>query len=257
MGTFRRTWLVVASTIAVAGGLVSPVLDARPAAASDRITLPSWKPLQAQWQKGGTEPALDAKQVFDKVGSAVWTVYTVPSEHFIERLRKPRRMSQGSAVAISEHLLVTNCHVVRKARGLTVAYERKTRFEAVVAAADGLRDLCVLHTDTTLPSYVTTFRRFDDLAPGEQVFAIGSPEGYDRSISGGLVSGKRTIHGPRRGMSRLIQTSAPTSEGSSGGGLFDTAGNLVGVTSFIDANRGQLSFAIAIEDYTIERPPAR
>jgi S1-C subfamily serine protease len=79
---------------------------------------------------------------------------------------------------------------------------------AELIAADGPRDLCVLRTTAKLPVYVSGLRRFDDLAVGEVVFAIGSPEGYDRSITDGLVSGKRKARGPRRGMSRIIQTSA-------------------------------------------------
>ena len=222
----------------------------------DAAKRPAWVPLAAEWQIGNLGPALSARDLFGKVGGAVWTVYTSPRDQLLVRIKKGRRMSQGSAVAIDEHRLITNCHVIKGASDLTLAYEKKHLMSAELIAADGPRDLCVLRTAATLPAYVKGFRRFDDLAVGEEVFAIGSPEGYDRSITDGLVSGKRKARGPRRGMSRIIQTSAVITRGSSGGGLFDARGNLVGVTSFVSIDGGHLGFAISIEDYTTERPVA-
>jgi serine protease Do len=217
---------------------------------------PAWTPITAQWKSGTEASPLDAKELFVKVGGAVWTVYTSPRDQLLARIKKGRRMSQGSAVAIDEHRLITNCHIVKGASAVTLAYEKKSLMSAELIAADGPRDLCILRTDASLPLYVTGFRRYDDLVVGEEVFAIGSPEGCDRSITGGLVSGKRKARGPRRGMSRIVQTSAAITRGSSGGGLFDTRGNLVGVTSFVSGDGGHLGFAISIEDYTTDRPVA-
>lgn len=217
---------------------------------------PGWTPLVAEWKSGDLGPVLSATDVFAKVGGSVWTVYTAARESLLARLKKGRRMRQGSAVAIDEHRLVTSCHVLKGADALTLAHEKKSLMSAELVAADRPRDLCVLRTGATLPVRVSGFRRFDDLAVGEEVFAIGSPQGFDRSITGGLVSGKRKARGPRRGMSRIVQTSAVITRGSSGGGLFDAHGNLVGVTSFVSGDGGHLSFAISIEDYTTERPVA-
>ena len=225
-------------------------------ASKDTPKRPAWTPLVAQWRSGSEAAPLSAKDLFAKVGGAVWTVYTAPRDQLLARIKKGRRMSQGSAVAIDEHRLVTNCHVVKGASALTLAYEKKSLMSVELIAADGPRDLCILRTDATLPVYVTGFRRYDDLVVGEEAFAIGSPEGCDRSITGGLVSGKRKARGPRRGMSRIVQTSAAITRGSSGGGLFDAHGNLVGVTSFVSGDGGHLGFAISIEDYTTERPVA-
>jgi len=231
----------------VAGG-------AEPGACKDSAKKPGWTPIAAQWGTGAETPPLDAKALFAKIGGAVWTVYTAPRDELLARMKKGRRMTQGSAVAIDEHRLVTNCHIVRGASSLTLAYEKTSLMSAELVAADGPRDLCVLHTDASLPVFVMNYRRFDDLVVGEEVFAIGSPEGFDRSITSGLVSGKRKARGPRRGMSRIVQTSAVITRGSSGGGLFDTRANLVGVTSFVSGDGGHLGFALSIEDYTTERP---
>jgi serine protease Do len=83
-----------------------------------------------------------------------------------------------------------------------------------------------------------------ELLVGEDVAAIGNPKGLDTSLSRGLVAQKRNKKGHG-----YIQTDAALSSGSSGGGLFDTAGNLVGVTTFKVASGESLNFAIAIDEF--------
>ena len=80
------------------------------------------------------------------------------------------------------------------------------------------------------------------LKVGERVYTIGSPRGLQRSLGEGLVAGLRN----REGL-RLIQTGAAAAPGSSGGGLFDAAGNLVGITTFAIGGE-QVNFAIAAAD---------
>src|SRR5439155_9860037 len=88
-------------------------------------------------------------------------------------------------------------------------------------------------------------RAFGDLAVGEHVFAIGAPRGLERTLSEGLLSGLR--HQPGR---NLVQTSAAISPGSSGGGLFDERGNLIGITTMQLIGVAQnLNFAVAAGDY--------
>jgi hypothetical protein len=77
---------------------------------------------------------------------------------------------------------------------------------------------------------------------GERVYAIGAPEGLELTLSEGLVSGLRS-----RGNFRVIQTTAPVSHGSSGGGLFDSQGKLVGITTFSFHEGQNLNFAIPTE----------
>jgi len=77
---------------------------------------------------------------------------------------------------------------------------------------------------------------------GERVYALGAPEGFDLTLSEGLISGLR-----RRGGTNVIQTTAPISHGSSGGGLFDLEGRLVGITTYYIEDGQSLNFAIAAE----------
>ena len=115
---------------------------------------------------------------------------------------------------------------------------------ARVIAADRERDRCVLQVSQTLPDYVTAARRERDLLVGEDVAAIGNPKGLDTSLSRGLVAQKRNQNGRA-----LIQTDAAISSGSSGGGLFDMSGNLVGITTFKVSSGESLNFAIAIDEF--------
>ncbi len=79
---------------------------------------------------------------------------------------------------------------------------------------------------------------------GERVFTVGSPSGLDNTLGEGIISGLRS-----RKSQRLVQTTAQISPGSSGGGLFDTAGRLVGITTFMLRDSQSLNFAIAVEEY--------
>jgi S1-C subfamily serine protease len=78
-----------------------------------------------------------------------------------------------------------------------------------------------------------------DVATGERVYAIGAPEGLELTFSEGVVSSLRESEGVH-----IIQTSAPTSPGSSGGGLFDARGNLIGITTFQLKEGQSLNFAL-------------
>jgi S1-C subfamily serine protease len=77
------------------------------------------------------------------------------------------------------------------------------------------------------------------LEVGEKVYTLGSPVGLELTLSDGLVSGRRDEAG-----FQLVQTTAPISPGSSGGGLFDARGNLIGVTTLVLTGRERLNQAL-------------
>ena len=87
-------------------------------------------------------------------------------------------------------------------------------------------------------------RAYDDIKVGEPALTVGTPQGLELTVADGLVSSKRTHEGRR-----LIQTTAPISQGSSGGGLFDAQGHLLGITTFYLKVGQSLNFAIAAEDF--------
>ncbi len=157
---------------------------------------------------------------------------------------RARDIMQGSAIAIATHLLLTNCHVVRD-RPVIVILQDHVVYHAKLVAADETADRCVIESSGPALVPVAGVRPFSDLAVGERVYAIGAPRALERTLTEGLVSGLR----PEPGRN-LIQTSAPLSPGSSGGGLFDERGNLLGITTLASLPGSQnLNFAIAASDF--------
>ena len=144
---------------------------------------------------------------------------------------------QGSGVIIRPNLVATNCHVVDDGTAIMVfkANNRRAQkdevFRAQIHRAHETRDLCLLEV-AGLWGVAANLRRTDSLTVGESVYAIGAPQGLDYSLSAGVISQLRKEEGESL---PLIQTDAAISPGSSGGGLFDAQGNLVGITTSIHA----------------------
>src|SRR5262249_10300780 len=178
------------------------------------------------------------REVFEKAGGAVYVV------------KADRKM--GSAVAISEYELLTNCHVVDENPKVRIGRDTKEQ-SAHVISMNVTADRCVLRTDTKLPNWVTV-RPYEDIKVGERAITIGTPQGLELTAAEGIVSSKRVYN-----QSRVIQTSAPISQGSSGGGLFDARGHLLGITTFYFCRGQNLNFAVAAEEYRQDREnqPAR
>jgi tetratricopeptide (TPR) repeat protein len=148
-----------------------------------------------------------------------------------------RTVSEGSGVVIGPGEVVTNHHVVEA--GTTVKVRAgKQEFPAVVRYPDPGHDLCLLAV-TGLAAPAATLASARALKVGEKVFAIGAPEGLALTMSEGIVSSLPTLDNDV-----VIQTTAPISPGSSGGGLFDAQGRLVGITSYYLKKGQNLNFAL-------------
>jgi S1-C subfamily serine protease len=152
----------------------------------------------------------------------------------------------GSAVAISEDLALTNCHVIGGPGDDAILGSGNSADQSAVelVAANVEADRCVVRTRDLRLRPVPGIRPFDSLEIGETVYAIGNPQRLELTMSDGLLSGKR-VAADRR----LVQTTAPISPGSSGGGLFDTRGNLVGITVSSRRDAQNINFAIPAEDF--------
>ena len=149
-------------------------------------------------------------------------------------------------MAISDNELLTNCHVVTDLAEVKIVRE-KQELTAKVVSRNADADRCVLRTAAKLPKWVTV-RPYDDIKVGERAITIGTPQGLELTVAEGIVSSKRTYN-----QSRVIQTSAPISQGSSGGGLFDARGHLLGITTFYVKAGQNLNFAVAAEEFAQER----
>ncbi|MPQ56879.1 DegQ family serine endoprotease [Duganella sp. FT27W] len=155
----------------------------------------------------------------------------------------------GSGFIISsDGIILTNAHVVRDAREVTVKLTDRREFRAKVLGSDPKTDVAVLKIDAkNLP--VVPLAKADNVKVGEWVLAIGSPYGLDNTVTAGVVSAKgRTL--PDDQYVPFIQTDVAVNPGNSGGPLFNARGEVVGINSQIYSQTGGyqgLSFAIPIE----------
>ncbi len=156
---------------------------------------------------------------------------------------------QGSGFIVSaDGLILTNAHVVRDARDVTVKLTDRREFQARVLGADPKTDVAVLKIDAhDLP--VARLGSARTLEVGQWVLAIGSPFGFENSVSAGVVSAKgRSL--PDDSLVPFIQTDVAVNPGNSGGPLFDTRGEVIGINAQIYSRTGGyqgLSFAIPID----------
>jgi len=155
----------------------------------------------------------------------------------------------GSGFIVSpDGVILTNAHVVNDASNVTVKLTDKREFKAKVVGIDKPSDIAVLKIDAkNLPT--VKLDPADDVKVGEWVVAIGSPFGFENSVTAGIVSAKsRTL--PDASYVPFLQTDVAVNPGNSGGPLFNTKGEVVGINSQIYSRTGGyqgLSFAIPIQ----------
>ncbi|HET9762491.1 MAG TPA: DegQ family serine endoprotease [Casimicrobiaceae bacterium] len=154
----------------------------------------------------------------------------------------------GSGFIISpDGVILTNAHVVDNAKHVTVKLTDRREFQAKVIGKDDQSDVAVLKIDATnLPT--VHLGDSSKVKVGEWVVAIGSPFGFENSVTAGIVSAKgRSL--PGGGYVPFLQTDVAVNPGNSGGPLFDLNGDVVGINSQIYSRSGGfqgLSFAIPI-----------
>ncbi len=156
--------------------------------------------------------------------------------------------SLGSGFIISDDgYIMTNHHVVTDADEIIVRTSDRREYLATVIGSDKRSDVALIKIDAeNLP--VVEFGDADALKVGEWVLAIGSPFGFEQSVTAGIVSAKRRAL-PRENYVPFIQTDVAINPGNSGGPLFNLAGKVVGINSQIYSRTGGfmgLSFAIPI-----------
>jgi len=188
----------------------------------------------ALWSALPSSYALEPDQVFAKVSPSIVTVTA-------RRSSSPESGWFGSGVVIAPGQVVTNCHIIE---GADVVLLKRGEYSTIgfVRYTDPGRDLCQLGaTDPAgFEKAVTRLDVVSSLRVGEKVYAIGAPQGLELTLSDGLIASLRKLPSGET----IIQTSAPISKGSSGGGLFDSNGRLIGITSYFARMGQNLNFAI-------------
>ena len=196
---------------AAGGGAVSARVfapDRAPAPVADRVTRPV--------VSSGTEPRLQ-----DAVRTAGPSVVEVKTD-----------VGLGSGVIVEpQGLIITNFHVIRGATRVEVQNAAGTSMTAEVIRANESQDLAVLRPAGDLGPGIQLVD--DAVGPpeiGAPVFAIGSPFGFQNTVTAGIVSAFRDDNGRP-----VIQFDAPVNPGNSGGGLFNLEGRLVGIPTSIQS----------------------
>ncbi|HUC92241.1 MAG TPA: stalk domain-containing protein [Paenibacillus sp.] len=154
---------------------------------------------------------------------------------------------QGSGIVLSDRWLLTNYHVINGAKegqvqlgnGVSVPIQG-------VVEGDPEQDLAILQTKEPMPGFEdgggVAFGDGYSVRKGDRVYAIGSPLGIRNTVSEGLIS-NITFEGG----ARVFQTNAQIDHGSSGGGLFNEYGELIGITtSGVEDTKADLNFAVAV-----------
>ena len=158
--------------------------------------------------------------------------------------------SLGSGFIVdAKGYVISNYHVVKDADEIIVRLSDRRELPATLVGSDPRSDIAVLKVETTQSLPALTVGRSETLKVGEWVLAIGSPFGFDHSVTAGIVSAKgRSL--PNDNYVPFIQTDVAINPGNSGGPLFNLDGEVVGVNSQIYSRTGGfmgVSFAIPID----------
>ena len=146
----------------------------------------------------------------------------------------------GSGFFVRSNMLVSNFHVVEGAAGGYVKLiDRKKKYPIIgLSAVDQVHDLALISiSETSAPSLPVS--EVESLVIGDEIYAVGNPQGLEGTFSQGIVSGLRTVR-----TSKLLQITAPISPGSSGGPVLNQKGEVVGVAVATFKGGQNLNFAI-------------
>jgi len=211
---------------------VAPPPPPPPAEVSARSSWPAWSGGISDLPPGTLSKTLDPSALSKEVGSAVYSLVTAGDA---SQLKPEAKEFQGAAVAVSDNLLLTNCDVVENA-GSTGLYQNGKLVTTTVRLLKSKKaaGLCVLQAGGAKLQPVNGVRYAQDLSAGEKTFTVRAGE----LAEGTLQSAKL------QGNVKLLITNSPVSAATAGGGLFDSFGNLIGVTTL----RAQTA-VIAVEEF--------
>jgi len=259
---WRRSTLALALLAAFGAGCVAPTLnpissahafgDAAPSA--ERVATPDFAALVEQYG-----PAVVNVQVEGTVKTVSPLDQMAPDDPLREFLRRfgqipaplrrqPMRGEGSGFIVRSDGIILTNAHVVDNADTVTVRLTDRRELKAKVLGVDKPTDVAVLKIDAKdLPT--VKLGDPNKTRVGDWVLAIGSPFGFENSVSAGIVSAKsRSL--PQDNYVPFLQTDVPINPGNSGGPLFNGNGEVIGINSQIYSRSGGyqgISFAIPID----------
>jgi S1-C subfamily serine protease len=200
--------------------------------------------------------ALDDSELLDNYSRAVTQAVERVSGSLVKidiqaarRANRPGQEGSGSGFVFTpDGLLLTNSHVVHGATKIALTFSDGSRSGAVLIGEDPDTDVAVLRTEHAVfsPAHLGSSKQ---LKIGQIAIAVGSPFGFQFSVTAGVVSALgRSMRGASgRMMEEIIQTDAPLNPGNSGGPLVDSAGRVIGVNTATILGAQGLSFAVGID----------
>ena len=193
---------------------------------------------------GIDEPALDA---YSRAVAAV-AEQSSPSVVAIHTIEKGRPRGSGSGFAFTpDGLILTNSHVIHRARRIRIETTQGTAADAELIGEDSHADTALLRARVELPALPLGSSR--NLRVGQLAIAIGNPFGFECSVTAGVVSalGRSLRSSTGRLVDNVIQTDAALNPGNSGGPLCDSTGKVIGMNTAIIASAQGICFATAVD----------
>jgi len=185
----------------------------------------------------------------------VQNVYNPFNDLFFGRPSTPQRyevQGSGSGVILSEDgYIVTNNHVIKDAKEITVTTANNDEYSATLVGTDPTTDIALLKIDATGLKKVTVANS-DQVRLGQWVLAVGNPFNLTSTVTAGIISAKGrdiNIIDEQSAIESFLQTDAAVNPGNSGGALVNTSGALVGINTAISSRSGSFegySFAVPV-----------
>ncbi|MBI4566745.1 MAG: trypsin-like peptidase domain-containing protein [Planctomycetes bacterium] len=169
--------------------------------------------------------------------------------HISTKVQFASRENVGSGIIVSDQgHIVTNEHVIRLVKEIVVRFVDGAEYEATLVGRDPESDLAVVKIDPEgRPLTPIAFADSEAVRVGDVVFAIGSPFGYNHTVTGGIVSAKHRRTELNQPYEDFIQTDAAINPGNSGGALVNLNGELVGLnTAIVSQTRASEGIGLAI-----------
>lgn len=227
------------------------------------IVLSQEKPLTEQ--QGPREGDLNAQEIIEQNKAALVSIWyhTTDNYNYYTYSNNDTTLLNGSGFIFrSDGLIGTNFHVVERIDSLIVKTSDGAFYYAQIVLIDEKNDFAILKiiSDDSLNFQTIKFGNSDDVKQGQDVYAIGSPLGFEYTISQGIVAAIRanekvdftdpiTYMPVVKTFEKVIQITAAISPGNSGGALFNSKGDVIGITTYTFMGYGNLNFAVAINAF--------
>ncbi len=208
---------------------------------------------------------LNAEQIIDKFKPALISIWYNEKDYYSYNSFSTidTTILNGSGFIFSEDGLIgTNYHVVENIDSLLIKTSDGLFYDSELLLVDKINDFAIIkikNPDNVKFPFIE-FGNSDNVRAGQEVFAIGSPLGYEYTISSGIVAAVRenekvsfsdpvTYEAKEKIFEKVLQITAAISPGNSGGALFNSRGEVIGITTYTYSGYGNLNFAVAINSF--------